>query len=99
MTPGTGSASPSPSGSGSQLPEASSGALGDLDQVAAAVVEDGRRDRAHGEGLLGELDTKVTQAFELGLDVVDSERRVGDAVLGERRLQWPGGRVPVGLEQ
>ena len=50
-------------------------------------------------GLLGELARRVAQPFELGLDVIDAERGVRDAVLGQRRLEWLGGRMPVGLEQ
>ena len=55
-------------------------------------------DRAHRGRRLGEADAEAAQPLVLGCDVVDGEGRERDAVLDQRRLERPGGRVLVGLE-
>src|SRR4051812_42174936 len=73
--------------------------LRDLDQVAARVVEDGRRHRAHLEGFLGERDAHRPEPVELRPDVFDGERRERDAVVDEGLLERLRGRVTIGLEE
>lgn len=73
--------------------------LGDLDQVAAGVIEHRYGDGPHGGGRLGELHACRAQPGVFGLDVTHAERGGGDAVLLERGLVDLGGRVRVGLEQ
>src|SRR3954451_879408 len=65
---------------GRRRPPRTSGLPGDLDEVAAGVVEHGRGHRAHVEGLLGEAYAEAAHSFVLGLDVVDGEWGVRDAV-------------------
>ncbi|MGC1275580.1 MAG: hypothetical protein WBC44_17875 [Planctomycetaceae bacterium] len=48
--------------------------LGDLNQVAAGVFEDGGGDWAHLHRRLREGDAGGFQPFVFGLDVVDAER-------------------------
>jgi NAD(P)-dependent dehydrogenase (short-subunit alcohol dehydrogenase family) len=52
----------------------------DLDQVAARVVEYGCRHRARFHRLLGEPDTETAKSLELVPNVLDGERREGNAV-------------------
>ena len=99
LPPGRG---PSPSDRRGQAAEASPGPLahrGDLDQVAAGVVEHRRGHRAHRRRLLGEHDAERPSGGRTRLDVLDRERRVRHAVLDQRRLERPGGRVLVRLQQ
>ena len=49
------------------------GLVGDLDQIAAGVVEHGRGHRPHIRGFLGEAHSQPAQSLELRLDVVDGE--------------------------
>ena len=72
---------------------------GDLDEVAAGVVEDGGRHRTHRRRRLRELDAEGAEPLELGLDVVHGERRERDAVRDERLLERLRGGMAVGLEQ
>jgi hypothetical protein len=67
--------------------------LRDLNQVAAGVVEDGRRHLTHLRRLLRELNTERREARELLLDVVDGKGCEGNSVADERRLEWFRGRV------
>eukprot|EP01042_Synura_sphagnicola_P023393 gene23393-29852_t len=48
--------------------------LGDLDQVAAGIVEDRCRDRAEMDRRLGEGDAQTRKPPILGMDVRDAER-------------------------
>ena len=47
--------------------------VGDLDQVAAGVVEHGRGDRAHVQRRLGEHHAQLGQTLVLGVHIVDGE--------------------------
>ncbi len=71
---------------------------GDLDQVAAGVVEDGRRDRPHVRRLLGEPHPRRPEPFVLLAHVVHGERREGNPVLHQRPLERTGGGMAVRLE-
>src|SRR3954469_20949654 len=71
---------------------------GDLDEVAARVVEHGGGDRAHGRRRLGEADAERDQTLVLGDDVVGGERRERDAIGHECFLEGSGGGVLVRLE-
>ncbi|SPO54825.1 protein of unknown function [Pseudomonas sp. JV551A1] len=73
--------------------------LGDLDQVAAGVIEHCYGDGPHVGGRLGELHACRAQPGIFGLDVTHAERGGGDAVLLERGFVFPGGRVRIGFEQ
>lgn len=69
---------------------------GDLDQIAARVVEDSSADDAHVGGWLSESHTESGQALVLGFDVVDGELREGDSISSERVFErftagWPLG--------
>ena len=59
--------------------EASSRALGDLDQVAAGVVEQGDCHRPHLRRPGAELHTELLQPFVLRVDVVDGKADPSDA--------------------
>src|SRR5918912_1119527 len=74
------------------------GGGGDLNEVAAGVVEDGGGDRTHGGGLLGEADAESAQALELRAHVLYGERREGDTVAHQRLLEGPGGGVCIRLQ-
>ena len=63
--------------------------LGDLDEVAAGVVEHCRGHRAHVGRRLREPHAETDEAVVLGGDVVDGERRERDAVLDEGFLERP----------
>lgn len=63
---------------GHALPGAGPGSAGlrqldDLDEVAAGIVEHGRRDAAHLGGLLDESHALRPEPIDLSLDVVDGE--------------------------
>ena len=70
----------------------------DLDEVAARVVEHGGRERPHVSRRLPEPHGPTDEALLLSRDVVDRERREGDAVLDERVLERAGFRMLVGFE-
>ena len=72
---------------------------GDLDEVAAGVVEDGRRHRAHRGRRLRERHAQAAQPLVLGVDVVDGEARVRNAVRDERLLEGACGGVAIGLKE
>jgi hypothetical protein len=57
--------------------------LGDLDQVAAGVIEHRGGHAAHLERLLGEPDAEAAEPLELGVHVVDGERGGRDPASGD----------------
>jgi hypothetical protein len=78
---------------------ASGGVLGgELDEVAARVVEHGGGHGAEVGGRLGEGHAQSDEALVLGGHVGDGEGRERDAVLHERPLEGADGGVLVGLE-
>src|SRR5690606_28625883 len=72
---------------------------GDLDQVAAGVVEHRGRQGTHLRGPLGEYHVEVTQPVVLGLHVVDGELDHGYPVDRQRLPVGRHRRINCGLEQ
>jgi hypothetical protein len=71
---------------------------GDLDEVAAGVVEDGRRDRSHLRGFLSEPDSEAGKSFIFRTYVADCEGRHRNPVGGQRRLELLRRRMRVRFE-
>src|SRR5262245_34634101 len=73
--------------------------LGDLDQVAAGVIEHGGNHRSELKWFLGESHAELPQAFELMMYVVHAERGEGNPVLEQGLFEWLRRRVGVRLKQ
>jgi hypothetical protein len=57
------------------------------DERTAGVVKNRRRDRPHRHGRLREMHSRFAEPVVLGLHVLDTERREGNAILNERFLE------------
>jgi hypothetical protein len=67
-------------------------------RVPARVIEHRRGDRLHLNWLLREPHPQSAQPLVFGVHVIDGKRRVGDAIVDERRLERPRCGVPIRLE-
>src|SRR3954464_4871760 len=73
--------------------------LSELNQVATGVIEDSGGHGAHGDRRLREAHASTREAVEFGLDILDTERREGNAVGDECVLERPRCGVPIGFEE
>lgn len=72
---------------------------GDVDEVAAGVVQDGVRERPHLGRRLQECDALRGEPIELGLHIVDGERGGRNAIGDERLLVRLRRRMCVRLQE
>jgi hypothetical protein len=73
--------------------------LCDLNQIAARVVENGRRYRTHVRRRLRETDADFGQSSIFGRDVIDAKRREGYSVLHKGFLERPCCGVLIGFKE
>ena len=71
---------------------------GNLEEIAARVIQNGGCHRSHERRLLRKANAEPAQPFVLTFDVIHCEGGEGDAVLNERGFERLGGWVLVGLE-